>query len=131
MTWWEPSGDLRPGRIIRPFFVAVAVALLIAACGRAPATEDATADVEDLLLGENWTGQGTYEMVAAAKATTEGGDTVYAAQIRTGGSDIVLFWRQDASGLLIGDAITRRYSVWGQAATAGSPAGRLVEDAKA
>lgn len=109
----------------------ILVIFVVGACGGGQVeTADAAADVEELLLGENWIGPGTYETVAAAKASTVEGDTVYAARIRTGDREVVLFWRQDASGLLIGDAVTRQYSVWGQAAVAGSPADQLVEEAK-
>ncbi len=90
-----------------------------------------------MLLGENWTGSGDYVLLSASSAYSAGGDfTVYAARIDAPGAEgLCLFWRADGTsldggGLIIGDTVTRKFSVWGSAASAGSPADDRVRDAK-
>ena len=121
---------------MRQVVLIVVLATLAAGCGEVTVeTRDATADIESLLLGdEGWIGSGEYELLASAAAddhSSENRYTVTAARIRLdGGEEVTLFWRQDSGGLLIGDATTRSYSVWGSEATVGSPVDELVEDAK-
>ena len=97
---------------------------------------DATAEVDTVLLGENWTGSGSYTILKAGKAYNSAGDfTVYATKINSPGAEgLVLFWRADGSqltdGLIIGDIVTREFSVWGAAASPGSPIDDQVEIAK-
>ncbi len=99
--------------------------------------EDATAEAESDLLGENWTGSGTYTVVGACKAYNADDDfTAYAARIIAPGVEdgLTLFWRMNGQtmgdGLLVGDTVTREFSVWGADANVGSPIDEAVNDAK-
>ena len=97
---------------------------------------DASAAVDGFLLGEYWTGSGPYTIEAAASAFSSTGDfQVFAARIAGPGiEETTLFWRADGrelgDGLIIGDTVTRRYSIWGEATAGGSPADRKVQNAK-
>ena len=88
-------------------------------------TEDVTAEANRELLGENWTGNGTYTVVRACKAYNADDDfTAYVARITAAGFEdgLTLFWRLNGQamgdGLLTGDTVTREFSVWGAAANA-------------
>lgn len=123
-----------------PLALLLAIALGATACGDAyqeaqDSTEDATAVVESILLGDAWIGRGEYSVEAARKAYSAQCDcTVIAARIEINGGDRTLFWRADGravgDGLIVGDATTRRFSDWGAAAGPGSPADQLAEAAK-
>lgn len=100
-------------------------------------TADAKAEVDTTLLGDSWTGNGAYTIVKACKAYNADDDfTVYAARITAPGLEDgqTLFWRQGGrtagEGLLVGDTVTRQFSVWGADARAGSPADEQVNDAR-
>lgn len=99
-------------------------------------THDATAEVDTKLLGPSWTGFGDYTILAARKAYSSSDDfTAFAARLDASGvSDLCLYWwlggRNFGDGLLIGDTVTRGFSDWGAAATADSPAARLVRESK-
>lgn len=130
-----PSGwdqRFREGVMIRHCLVVlVALVVLIAGCGGGSATlvpstttsppvsittSDAASDVENLFLGENYTGPGGYTLVKAAKAYNPDGDYwAVAAKIdlTTVVSGVILFWRADGTtigdGLMIGNTYTREF----------------------
>ena len=98
----------------------------------------ATAEAESDLLGENWTGSGTYTLVGACKAYNAEDDfTAYAARITAPGFEdgVTLFWRMNGEalgdGLLTGDTVTREFSAWGELSNTGSPIDEAVNEAKA
>jgi hypothetical protein len=61
--------------------------------------------------------------------------TAVAARVSVPGIDVLcLFWyvggQNPGDGLIIGDTVTREFSVWSSAATVGSPADETVSELK-
>jgi hypothetical protein len=100
-------------------------------------TQGATRIVDSDLLGDgNYTGSGSYAVFGANKPySSEYDATAVAAGISVPGDDsLCLFWymggRSPGDGLIFGDTVTRAFSVWGEAASAGSPADDQVRALK-
>jgi hypothetical protein len=100
-------------------------------------TQGATDIVDSTLLGDgNYTGSGSYAVYGARKAySSEHDASAVAARISVPGEEsLCLFWymggRSQVGGDIIGDTVTRAFSVWGEAATAGSPADDQVRALK-
>jgi len=121
--------------------IAVLVAALIAgSCGGGSdvTTQSAVAIIDSDLLGDgNYTGSGSYTVIEAQRAySTQAGATAVAARVSVPGEDsLCLFWyvggHNPGEGLIIGDNVTRYYSVWSAAASVGSPANDTVKALKA
>lgn len=117
--------------------------MFVSACASAESAQpevaihDASAIADRDLLGQNWTGSGRYTLHEAASAYSASGDyQVFAARISAPESDnMVLFWRAEgenvSDGAVVGDARTRRFSVWGNSVSVGSLADVLVSEARA
>jgi hypothetical protein len=95
--------------------------------------QSARSEVQILLLGENWTGSGSYTLLDSAKAYNSTGQWwVIAARVSAPGGQLELFWSADGTnigdGLIIGDTVTREFSAWGAAASASSEAADLVRE---
>jgi hypothetical protein len=90
-----------------------------------------------LLSGGNYTGSGTFTVKQAAKSYNSTYNvTQVAARVEVSGipDDLCFYWYVGGptlgSGPIVGDSLTRRYSVWGSEATSGSPADRQVKQQK-
>ncbi|HSJ71058.1 MAG TPA: hypothetical protein VLA29_05350 [Acidimicrobiia bacterium] len=100
-------------------------------------TSSAQSEVDGTLLGDAWIGSGSYTILATSKASgSDAGEPfqVYAARIDApGAEDLCLFWYADGArlgdGLTLGDTVTREFSDWGSAVTAGSPAAEVFRGA--
>lgn len=114
----------------------------LAACGdpyqdALDSTTDASSAVNETLLGENYKGTGDYTVLAARQAYSASCDcVVVAARVDIAGAgERTLFWSSGGSNLgdrlIVGDATTRQFSVWGDLAGSGSPMAQSVDAAKA
>ena len=118
--------------------VTFALVTLTAACSPYPEIEttSAVAFVNSDLLGDNnYTGEGTFTVIEAQQAYNADEDaTAVAARITVPGNEsLCLFWYVggELEGLIIGDTVTREYSVWSFPAAENSPANQTVVRLKA
>lgn len=104
--------------------------------GLSAAIQDATDDVDKILLGESWIGSGDYTILSAQKAYRSSEDyQVYSAKIGVPGAPaLCLYWRADGpelqDGPVVGDSVTRGFSDWGSDVEFDSAADKSVDDSK-